>query len=491
MKKVILTAAVCILSLCACENQEFENSNQKSVTFSEIGASMDGQDVKTVLDGLSMCWAEGDAIKVVVDPVLTKPYSLETTEFSIVSGAGTRSAVFRSETEVSGTDIYAAYPAGSSYVKTGEKYIYFDYPSVQHYVENGIEDGIIPMFAYKFTDPSKASFMYGSGIMRLNIYADTDVSVEKIIVTTDTPACGTFVVDPGLKRMPRVKNGSNNQTVLTYEAGGVTLGRSMEHPTQFNICLANTKANGSNVTEDGTYKKITFDIHATDGSVYSVSKENQTIEGGVIYNMPVLKYAGKISYEAGDYYPVPDVDLSDPAAVEEIEGIVFSVDGTGEHGKIFSLTEGSALQWSLGGTVDYTDDKDDGWNNFKTIETLENAVSGQTQYPAFAWAAGLGEGWYIPALNELLAIHSLRGDLSVKKNALNKKLTDVGGTAFSDWFYYSSTEYEIPDGSGNSQRNKVYMVNFKRASTAADLVSGALKKSSDSNSCVYRAVKKF
>ena len=494
MKKTIfLPAVLAMLAGCAKDECGLPENGQCPVTFDTIEArtAVPASPSKTTLVGLEMLWSEGDAINVAADPAFSgKPYSISLHEFTISSGAGEKSAVFTSDTPLTGTVMYAAYPA-SSYTKEGEKYIYFDYPSVQNYVPDGIEDGIIPMYAHAFTDPSDVEFMYGSGILRINLYSTNDVSLEKIIVTTDEPASGVFVVDPALKRMPRVKNGTNSQTQITYNIGGVSLSKNPSAPTQFNICLANTMSNGAKVTESGAYSTVKVDIYAADGSVLTKTISDQVIEGGVIYSKSAIAFVGKISYAVGDYYPNPAVDTDDPEASAEVEGIVFEVDETGQHGKIFSLEEGSGLKWSLSGTVDNTDDRADGQVNSDIISGLEPEDPSTIQYPAFDWAASLGEGWYIPAVEELTAIHALRGDLSAQKNALNQKLTDVSGTPFSEYFYYSSTEYDVLDADGGSQRNRVYTVNFKRASSASDLLSGALKNSSDSDKCVYRAVKKF
>lgn len=492
-RTVFLLPILAMLAGCTKQQSESFGSEGTPVTFDKIvaHAAAPGTASKTALDGLEMLWSEGDAINVAADPQFSaKPYSITLHEFGISSGAGEKSAVFASDTPLTGTVMYAAYPA-SSYTKEGEKYIYFDYPSVQNYVPDGIEDGIIPMYAHAFTDPSDVEFMYGSGILRINLYSTNDVSLEKIIVTTDEPASGVFVVDPALKRMPRVKNGTNSQTQITYNIGGVSLSKDPSAPTQFNICLANTMSNGAKVTESGAYSTVKVDIYAADGSVLTKKISDQVIEGGVIYSKSAIAFDGKISYAVGDYYPNPAVDTDDPEASAEVEGIVFEVDETGQHGKIFSLEEGSGLKWSLSGTVDNTDDRADGQVNSDIISGLEAEDPSTIQYPAFDWAASLGEGWYIPAVEELTAIHALRGDLSAQKNALNQKLTDVSGTPFSEYFYYSSTEYDVLDADGGSQRNRVYTVNFKRASSASDLLSGALKNSSDSDKCVYRAVKKF
>ena len=196
------------------------------------------------------------------------------------------------------------------------------------------------------------------------------------------------------------------------------------------------------------------------------------------------------TYSIGDYYPDPNVDTSDSKAVAKVEGIVFEVSEDGKHGKIFSLEEGKALKWSTIGDADYTDEENDGMLNFEIIKAVEPDFEG---YPAFAWCASLGEGWYIPAINEVLAIRKAWGPTNAKRKTLNAKIKAVGGTPLSSSVdvparnatmsacYYSSTEHP-------QKRNKIYSVSFNSTSPAAD----GLKKASDSaENLLYRAVKAF
>ena len=58
------------------------------------------------------------------------------------------------------------------------------------------------------------------------------------------------------------------------------------------------------------------------------------------------------------------------------------------------------------------------------------AVSGwESKYPAFKWCADLGEGWYLPAKQELLTICN-------NKDLINANLTQQ---LLESW-YWSSTE---------------------------------------------------
>lgn len=499
MKKVMYFAFAATLAGCTAKIGENGTNPYEPKLIRTVEAYVntdENSEVRTSLEGLTMKWSDGDAIVVSADPsVSQKPYSVTIQKFDLSEGAGTNRGVFTSETGIAGAEFYAGYPASSCTVKEGERYFYYSFPHEQVYVANGIKDGYVPMFAYKTTDPSALKFKYGSGIIRLNLYdavSETPVAITKIEVITDVPASGDIVASLNLDRFPAYRLNTNKQTTITYTVPAVQLSSNPDQPTQFNICLANTYSNGANLTTDGNYASVKFVIHAADGSTFTQEKTNQRIEGGKIYNMPALQYKRDLaSYKVGDYYPDPNVDLKNAEEVAKIKGIVFSISDGGYHGKIVSLKEGSGLQWSLSGTVDHTDDPDDGAVNAATIKTLEDQDATSIQYPAFEWAESLGEGWYIPALNELKEIRTLYGDLNADKTAINAKFTAVGGTALSDIYYYSSTEYDILTTEGASQRNRCYALNFKRTTTASDLIFGAIKKSSNSTNCVFRAVKKF
>lgn len=196
------------------------------------------------------------------------------------------------------------------------------------------------------------------------------------------------------------------------------------------------------------------------------------------------------TYKVGDFYPDPSVSLEDQAAVAKIEGVVFSVSEDGKHGSIFSMKEGKGLKWSVLGGPDYTDDKENGQANFEAIKALEPDFYG---YPAFVWCASLGEGWYIPAINELMVMRNAWGMTQAQRRALNKKIEQAGGDPLRQSVYvesrgqnmsvvyYSSTELA-------EKQNKIYSLSFNSNSGPAD----GLKKLSDSaENLLYRAVKRF
>ena len=137
------------------------------------------------------------------------------------------------------------------------------------------------------------------------------------------------------------------------------------------------------------------------------------------------------TYKVGDYY-------NDGVK----EGVVFEVSADGRHGKIVSMKQSAEkLQWASDSAEQKrpigADSKTDGATNMAKVK----AISGwRDKYPAFKWCADLGEGWYLPSIEELkvftvnTAVH----------DAVNRTLIARGGTKLYDrgilaW-YWSSTE---------------------------------------------------
>jgi hypothetical protein len=147
------------------------------------------------------------------------------------------------------------------------------------------------------------------------------------------------------------------------------------------------------------------------------------------------------TYKVGDYYDDG-----------KKQGVVFEVTADGKHGKIVSLTESAdvlklAVDKDFGGFFNRdnptkkrigANDKYDGANNMSKVKQIDGW---REKYPAFAWCADLGEGWYLPAIDELKkftlhkAIHDAVNCTLVTKG---KKLANKGR-----WhWYWSSTEYD-------------------------------------------------
>ena len=147
--------------------------------------------------------------------------------------------------------------------------------------------------------------------------------------------------------------------------------------------------------------------------------------------------------QQSDPTPKPEI-TSAPYAVGDYyndgtkEGVVFEVSADGTSGKIVSMMKSTGrLQWSSDETEQKrligADSQADGAANMAVVK----AISGwETKYPAFKWCADLGDGWYLPSIEELFIIYD-------NKDKFNTNLTDkLSGS------YWSSTEYDNQSSSG-------------------------------------------
>ena len=135
-----------------------------------------------------------------------------------------------------------------------------------------------------------------------------------------------------------------------------------------------------------------------------------------------------------------------------VRGIVLSIDDDGMHGLMLSLVQAPHyLSWStLRNPVPATvaDDKSDGAANMAAIERYiaDNSLSWD-DFPAFKWCRDLGEGWYLPAIDEVILIgFRYNGSQRTVYNrkariAFNEELKDNGGKKLDPLVdYYSSTD---------------------------------------------------
>jgi hypothetical protein len=88
------------------------------------------------------------------------------------------------------------------------------------------------------------------------------------------------------------------------------------------------------------------------------------------------------------------------------------------------------------------------------------AIEGwEEKYPAFKWCADYGDGWYLPALNELHKIYTNR-------EVVNATLESYGYTGLNfSYYYWSSTE---ADNDGNNIANVVSLGDDRRVPTTKD-----------------------
>lgn len=173
---------------------------------------------------------------------------------------------------------------------------------------------------------------------------------------------------------------------------------------------------------------------------------NIAFEGGLSVGCEELSRVDSASpkvfrriYKIGDYYPIAD----DPVSAI---GVVFSTIDNGMHGKIISLDE--SLELTLGPLLETgAKSKRSGANNKKIIFGEGHNLF---EYEALNWCTEKGEGWYLPAIEELAEMYK-------QKIKINRSISPLlRGNSLSRGVYISSTEYDKSEvlvfHFGNGQR---------------------------------------
>lgn len=188
---------------------------------------------------------------------------------------------------------------------------------------------------------------------------------------------------------------------------GVPMGTT---PTILSLLVGKHKVE---LSADG-YQTDVFDVEIAHNQTSAFSRE--------------LKEAKAIAktYKVGDYY---DDGVK--------RGVVFEVSADGKSGKIVSLEESEReIQWAVDAVL-YTKtgatSETDGMVNMRKIQKIDGWTK---KFPAFAWCASLGEGWYLPAKEELKTLYRVR-------KVVNETLVDKQGLKITNKLLWSSTEDSV------------------------------------------------
>lgn len=143
-------------------------------------------------------------------------------------------------------------------------------------------------------------------------------------------------------------------------------------------------------------------------------------------------------YRPGDYFDE-----------EGLQGIVVEIDEEG-HGTVMSLEEAN-LRWcefkkSESQRLGIDDQHDGAVNQAAFARMVDEGKARWEDYPAFKWCSERGEGWYLPAINEMLRVGHLYNNGRTKfdrkaRDQFNERLKSHGGQKMDRLMYYfSSTE---------------------------------------------------
>ena len=158
MKKYAFSALVAVVSLLAACRQEVPEEIIPGDELKEIILKADLADSKVLLDGYSLTWAEGDRIAVFDGEAVR--------EFSLVSGAGTKTASFSGSISASAGILSAIYPYSAATLDGGS----FDatVPSVQTPGAGGADSGAIVMTA-DFRKGENIHFLHATSLLRFSV----------------------------------------------------------------------------------------------------------------------------------------------------------------------------------------------------------------------------------------------------------------------------------------------------------------------------------
>ncbi len=226
--------------------------------------------------------------------------------------------------------------------------------------------------------------------------------------------------DPKEPEDPKIEYTLNvsPESFTEIPAEGATMNMSITSNASWNIVIEYTgdvqnwvelSIASGNDNADISITALPNDVEAIREAVIVVSLVN--VDTTCTVSVPVSQLAGKPlkTYKVGQKY-----------SKNGKEGLVFYITDEGRHGKIVSDASIEEMYWSTENSVTGATDMDYGMNNMKIIQEIEGW---EEKFPAFAWCAELGEGWYLPAQNEL--------------NAIDR--TGILPELFNE--YWSSTEY--------------------------------------------------
>lgn len=197
----------------------------------------------------SVLWDNGDRIAVIDNA------SWESAEFVNRADSGSETAVF--EGSIGDGDAYWAFYPFSAYVSAGRDGVTFNFPSVQNYVKDNVEEAALPMVA-ELEDDGMFHFHNLCGILELNLTGKGNVrritfkgydAEGKLIKTS-----GEATVDAtGENYELKMGDNASASVVLECRAEGVALSETV--PVSFHIALP-----------AGTYESFNVVVAMTDGA---------------------------------------------------------------------------------------------------------------------------------------------------------------------------------------------------------------------------------
>lgn len=376
MKNILYILAVIILAVsCMGLNEADPVKPDESIrTFYGVVESAES---KASLGGSSddafrsVLWDNGDRIAVIDNA------SWESAEFVNRADSGSETAVF--EGSIGDGDAYWAFYPFSAYVSAGRDGVTFNFPSVQNYVEDNVEEAALPMVA-ELEDDGMFHFHNLCGILELNLTGKGNVrritfkgydAEGKLIKTS-----GEATVDATGENY-ELKMGDNASASVVLECGAEGVALSETVPVSFHIALP-----------AGTYESFNVVVAMTDGAKMKIESSKSLN----LIRSERTKTSPKTFVE--NYY----IDLSEDGTsncyiVSEPDTYAFRMT-KGNSDEVVTPVFSVSVLWETFGTLDTP-----------KIGDLIKSVSYQDGYVIFKTADVFREG------NALIAAHDAAGTI--------------------------------------------------------------------------------
>ena len=213
MKKVFVFAlfAAALMLSCAKEiEQPLEKDEIVPEGYYRLRLSATSESTKTDLSGGSTVWSEGDKIKVICSD------GSELDPFTLVSGAGTSSAVFRGLAPTGKKAAYAVYPV-SAFVSVSGSTVSVGIPDTQ---EGSFAAGNVAVA--KVASDNSMSFKNVNAFLAFQLEEGTDVTRVEVTSVGGGALSGTVPVDcSGAAPAPGKPSGTASKITMTTSGAGV------------------------------------------------------------------------------------------------------------------------------------------------------------------------------------------------------------------------------------------------------------------------------
>ena len=280
------------------------------------------------------------------------------------------------------------------------------------------------------------------------IEARRDNHITTQVQKTITPSKSTvqIALDSPKAIVGRLSIDSNPSDATVYVDGVKINGLT---PIDVNNALVGSRS--IKITKDG-YNDYTTTVKVNEGKETIVTATLQKRQ--VAKPTPTSTPASSSASTPSGAYKIGDV-----VNIGNVRGVVFQ---TSPQVKVVSVMEASHI-WSNENLDTGATDKYDGKANLAKIKSISGW---QSKYPAHKWCTDLGEGWYLPAQNELETIN--RQKVAINNALKSIDFPELGSTDSYTWMW-SSTEHLIDKAyffkysSGHSSTASKYLTSSVRA----------------------------